>query len=115
MLLVKLLLFEYNKQSIETKVDLYNTIRDGYFNGDLSISQIRALILWSGQYTPIEISAALLMDEQAVKDMLCAAFRYLENKTHYSDYNVIRSSRGTVTPEQLARCEHYAKEEWNFD
>lgn len=106
MLLVRYLMDEYDSLDIETRADIYNAIKKGYTEGNLSAYQVRALVLYAYGYSPSEIELQLHISGAEL--LLTSTFHYIEEITRFTDYGVIKKYKGNVEPQWIAKAEKLA-------
>lgn len=112
MLLLKYYMRDYDAQMPEVKADIYLSIKAGYEQSYLSANQVTMLVGFSKGYTIEEIAFQHRMSIEETKQLLCAAFQYLETATGYYDRSFIYARKQEVKPEWLLKCAITAYEEW---
>ena len=101
MLIIRFMIEEWRKLPYETKYDLDMAIQQ------LTPMQRLIIILYRWGYTPLEIHNIILIQFKRdinVEEYLNVAINAIAEITQYSDYNVIKTSKGKCNKKDLEKC-----------
>ena len=106
MLIIRYLIEEWRKLPYETKYDLDMAIQQ------LTPIQRLIIVLYRWGYSPLEIHNIILIQFKRdinVEEYLNVAINAIAEITQYSDYNVIKTSKGSVRKKDLQKCQEIVK------